>query len=368
MSDFRPETLIDQYLAGELDPETAERVRAYLESTPGRRGFMAGIHAAARNEDLAPTFGSLAAARDEFFAKLDTVSNATPITSHTGRRFVSSTFRSSSRSRWLYPVGAVAVLGLALIGLTHMTRRSSLDPSRHYATAAGQRAVVVLPDGSRAILAPNTELSVPTAFGSAARHVTLVGHAQFSVAHTAGVPFTVQTGDIVTRVLGTVFDVQRYAGERTARVAVLSGRVAVRASARLPVTLVAGTVGRIDGVTDSVVTADRSPDLGWTTGTLQFHDTPLPDALDALSRWYGVEFKLSDSAMAQWHVNGTFAGESRAEALLTMQSMLSVGMTFDSTAGGTPVVTIIRRHASHSTAPSGRERLRFPHSTTEVGR
>lgn len=367
MSDFHPEALIDQYLAGELDPETAEQVRAYLESTPGRRGFMAGIHAAARGEDLVPTFDPLAVTRDELLAKLDSASNATTA-SRTGRRLVSAATRPSSRFRWVYPLGVALVLCLAVIGVTHVARRPSGAPSRHYATAVGQRAIVVLPDGSRVTLAPNTTLSVPSAFGSTTRTVALVGHARFSVAHTAGVPFTVQTGDIVTRVLGTVFDVQRYASERAARVAVLSGRVAVRASARLPVTLVAGTVGRIDGVTDSVVTADRSPDLGWTTGTLQFHDTPLPDALDALSRWYGVEFKLSDSAMTQWHVNGTFAGESRAEALLTMQSMLSVGMTFDSTAGGTPVVTIIRRHASHSTAPSASERLRFSHSTTEVGR
>jgi len=109
-------------------------------------------------------------------------------------------------------------------------------------------------------------------------------------------------------------------------------------------------------------------DLTWTRGTLEFRDTPLPEALDALSHWYGVEFRLSDSSMARWHLNGTFAGENRADALRTMQSALSVGMTFDSTASGKPVVTIIRRHAGQTPVPAEREQRSFPHPTTEVGR
>lgn len=35
--------LIDRYLSGDLDPSTAEQVRAYLGATPGRRGVMAGV-------------------------------------------------------------------------------------------------------------------------------------------------------------------------------------------------------------------------------------------------------------------------------------------------------------------------------------
>ena len=48
MSDLQPEDferLIDRYLTGDLDPETSAQMRVYLDSHPGRRGVMAGLHA-----------------------------------------------------------------------------------------------------------------------------------------------------------------------------------------------------------------------------------------------------------------------------------------------------------------------------------
>lgn len=371
MSDFHPEAFIDQYLAGELDPDTAERVRVYLEATPGRRGFMAGLHAAARSEDLAPTLDDLAATRDELFAKLDAESAAASVARIDRFRVPSALERTLSR-RWMYVGGGALALVLALaiaVGSAVVARRPYLASTRTYATNAGQCVVITLTDGSHVTLAPNSTLSVPTDFGTRSRDVELTGHAQFTVEHTSGSPFTVRTGDIATRVLGTVFDVQRYAGDPGARVAVVSGRVAVSSRTRSPVTLIAGMAGRISAAADSVMQVNtQSSDLTWTRGTLEFRDTPLPEALDALSHWYGIEFRLSDSSMARWHLNGTFAGENRAEALRTMQSALSVGMTFDSTASGRPVVTIIRRHAGQTPTSTERERLSFPHSMTEVGR
>jgi hypothetical protein len=92
--------------------------------------------------------------------------------------------------------------------------------------------------------------------------------------------------------------------------------------------------------------------------------------LARLGQWYGIELRLSDTVMAHRHVTGVFDGESQAEALVTLQSVLNVTMTFDSAPGRTPVVTLVRRDARHAPVHSQRSRAPwdFSHSAMEVGR
>src|SRR5690606_24659770 len=92
-----------------------------------------------------------------------------------------------------------------------------------YATQPGERAILTLPDGSQVILAPQTQLSVPERFGVGTRTVELQGNAYFDVTTVAEIPFTVTTGTVQTRVLGTRFDISNFADDLAVRVAVVSG-------------------------------------------------------------------------------------------------------------------------------------------------
>ena len=58
------------------------------------------------------------------------------------------------------------------------------------------------------------------------RKVRLSGEARFEVAHDADRPFSVQSGEIHTEVLGTVFDVNAYPGSH-AQVILYEGRVRI---------------------------------------------------------------------------------------------------------------------------------------------
>jgi ferric-dicitrate binding protein FerR (iron transport regulator) len=145
----------------------------------------------------------------------------------------------------------------------------------------------------------------------------------------------------------------------------VSGKVAV--SGRLGHVLTAGMVGRFSDTSD-VVTA-QAPDVAWTRGALVFRDTPLPEALATLSRWYGIELRMADSSMASWHVNGTFAGDSRSEALTTLRSALSVNLTYLGAPGQVPVVTLVQRKRTTDRDGNDRRKLKhFTDTSREVGR
>lgn len=272
--------------------------------------------------------------------------------------------------RW----GARGALGIAAaIGIAFGLSRLSVWPrdvahvivSRNYATQRGQRADVTLPDGSTAVLAPETQLRY-TRDSHDVESIDVTGEAFFTVTHRARRPFLVRTGAVTTRVLGTAFDVRRYATDRDARVIVVSGRVAVSGRGT-PVVLTAGTEGRIPDSLIATVSAiaDPSDATAWTEGRLVFRDTPVAAMLDAIGRWYGYRFQLSDSTLSAQHVTVTFHADQMTEALNKLKAVLGVTMTFDD-----DVITLRPERATDRGRESKVRGLRdsSSHLATEVGK
>jgi transmembrane sensor len=83
---------------------------------------------------------------------------------------------------------------------------------------------VYLVDGSRVTLNPGAKLKYHSLLGKRKREVTLEGEAFFEITPDAAKPFSVLSGGIVTKVLGTSF---RVAAQHDVVVSVRSGKVAV---------------------------------------------------------------------------------------------------------------------------------------------
>lgn len=191
---------------------------------------------------------------------------------------------NSNVYRW---IACTAAIIIAIVGIKYIptTQTQSI---KTYTTSPGQRAKINLADGTQITLAPATTIQV------SGRNIALVGEAVFNVTQHISTPFTVTTGNTVTRVLGTTFNVRAYKNEPV-RVAVGDGKVSVAS-----VTLVAGqgaTVasnGSVTPMSDASVTAA----LSRASGRLTFDHVPAREVLDDLSRWYGVRFILRDAALA----------------------------------------------------------------------
>jgi len=261
-------------------------------------------------------------------------------------------------------LAAAAAAAVGIVGWRVVAHHTLKVPVVYttYATRVGQIAHLTLDDGTHVTLAPNTTFGVSRDFRRR-RDVTLTGEAYFDVVQSHTTPFLVHTGVVTTHVLGTSFDVARYRDDRAVRVVVLEGRVTV--GGKQSVTLSAGGIAH---VTDSTATAatmsDATPYAAWTRGGLVFHGTPVSAMLETLGHWYGLEFRLADSALAQKAVAATFASdETRAEALELVGTLLDVTMTFTERGDGTTIVTLrtkttgrrapapTRRDASDSLVP-----------------
>jgi transmembrane sensor len=211
--------------------------------------------------------------------------------------------------------GAVLVARLGPAAPAH-----TLDAPRVYATRAAQTANILLNDGSRVMLAPQSVLRVPSDFGARERTVTIEGEGFFVVAHNAAMPFRAIAKGAVAQDIGTRFDLRAYEEEPGVKVIVAEGAVALGRTAganiRGPegVVLNRGERGSL-GSTDSTVIVDRVSLrlVGWTDGRLSFVNTPLLEISRTIGRWYDLDVRVADPQLARRMITADFDTQSPRE-------------------------------------------------------
>lgn len=196
-------------------------------------------------------------------------------------------------------VFVVTVFGLRSV------RNSQPAVAHVYHTKSGERATVALVDGSHVILGPSSTLRVTARGGHDGLSATVVGEALFTVAHNPRMPFSVHVGHTVARVLGTTFLVRHYDSDATTRIVVSDGRVAVQVAQDRgkspPVAILSAQnmcVVTDAGALHVLPNAPVGPLMAWATGRLVFDAVPVREALADIGRAYDVEFRLSDSTLA----------------------------------------------------------------------
>ena len=91
----------------------------------------------------------------------------------------------------------------------------------------GKQTTLTLADGTRVWVNAGSRLIYPSAFDDDRREIYAEGEIYIEVAHDAARPFTVHTGKMDVRVLGTRFYVSSYGRDRTQEVVLRSGSVNV---------------------------------------------------------------------------------------------------------------------------------------------
>lgn len=234
----------------------------------------------------------------------------------------------SKRPRWsrIRPASLAAVAGIliaaALFRWPHRidepTRVAAAGEGREHATQRGQRLSVLLLDGTRIVLAPETRVRVSKDFGRRSRDVHLTGTAYFDVAPDLERPFTVRAQGAVARVLGTGFVVRAYPGDSAVEVVVKKGSVSLApvpagsAQQSHGMVLTRGQRGRVDRTGNSrmSVAADLRAEFAWTRGRLVFERTQFRHAVPQLERWYDVNIVIADSVLAGRRITAAFESES----------------------------------------------------------
>ena len=174
------------------------------------------------------------------------------------------------------------------------------------ATSKGEQYQVILPDGSHVWLNAASTLKYPVAFTGNERLVELTGEAYFEVTHNKAMPFKVKTRQQQVEVLGTHFNINAYADEKTTATTLLEGSVKVTTTSRNQKMIIKpGEQSTVNGDTMNVQEVDTDEAVAWKNGYFLFNDENLAGIMKKVSRWYNVEVEYKDAAMQSLVFSGT---------------------------------------------------------------
>lgn len=177
-------------------------------------------------------------------------------------------------------------------------------------TEWGQKLNLTLADGTQIRLNSGSTITYPDRFEGDVREVALEGEAFFEVAKNPDKPFVIRSGEVLTTVLGTSFNINTYPDSQQIAVTVASGKVKV-ASHENEIHLGPNEQGIFDKKTKTISKkmTDIVTFLNWKDGIIHFEDTRLSKVAESLERWYGVTFVFENENLRNCHITATYKNE-----------------------------------------------------------
>lgn len=227
-----------------------------------------------------------------------------------------ATHRPLQRSIFSAVIGAAAML--ALVFVWNWQRTDSLQSSQSIAmnvasesgmatiqTSDGEMITLTLSDGTEVKLNSNSKLSYPHQFKGKERMIQLSGEAFFKVKHDSQRPFIVDAGGILTKDLGTSFNISAYS-EHDCKVTLVEGKVAVISKEKnaKPVVLAPGEqFSTLQNTNNKVQTVDTEETTAWADGVLYYHDKTLEHIVTDIAAHYQLTVDFRNKQAMEKHLD-----------------------------------------------------------------
>ena len=226
---------------------------------------------------------------------------------------------SASTSPFMYWRIAAAILILAVTGaivyFQWNTIINTIDPIRYteQITPNGARLQLTLSDGSQVWLNAGTKFRYPEKFKRGNREVYLEGEAYFEVARDTKHPFIIHSGELMTTVLGTSFNIQAYSNEPNLEIAVITGKVSVEKESAekskqklmlLPNQKAVLSKENQELSRQEFLNAEKY--LAWKEGRLIADNLAVSEILQMLNRTYDAAIEVETEALGKCHVTAEF--------------------------------------------------------------
>lgn len=186
-------------------------------------------------------------------------------------------------------------------------------PEIFYTAVAGkgEKKTILLSDGSVIYLNVDSKITYPKAFAENSREVELTGEAYFTIKGDKSKPFKVISGNTVTVVTGTEFNITNR--NNLIRIVVTKGSVeAYQKYSDKGISLKRGemtTFRENDGFTQPIK-ARVTHYLAWRKGKFSFSHTPLSQVMDEISRFYNVPVVFENPELKRKTITGVFDSNS----------------------------------------------------------
>lgn len=214
-----------------------------------------------------------------------------------------------------------AVLAIVLLGTHYWTGKHQVPEDKTWQSIyvpAGQRAELMLADGTKVWLNSRSTLTFPGSFKGDIRNVKLDGEGYFAVTKNVEQPFIVETNKCNVKVLGTEFNVMAYAADSVWETSLLEGAVEIlvpgsnNSGMRLEPNMMASLKGnRL--VKGRIKEADY---FLWREGLLCFNDISVRDMIEKLKLYYGVDIVVNNTRILKNRYTGKFRTKDGVEHVL----------------------------------------------------
>ena len=179
---------------------------------------------------------------------------------------------------------------------------------------AENKKVIHLPDGSMVILNKHSRLDYRS------REVELNGEAYFDIVHRPDQAFLVHTAEIVTRVLGTAFNIKAYPAEKSIEVTVDHGKVQVLKGGTNMGMLSDKQQMRYDVGTE-IYRAEKvslKTVMAWKPAEISFDDITMEEAARRIGERFKVGFDFANPALKGCRITATFYMEDDLDQIMTV--------------------------------------------------
>lgn len=190
-------------------------------------------------------------------------------------------------------------------------------------TEKGERASILLPDGTKVMLNSESTLSYnPKVYNRKERKVHFEGEGHFQVGKDKEHPFQIDATGLKVKVLGTTFNLNVRKHRETAELALEEGSVlfsSVLTNAN--VTLKPNQTAVLNQVTGkiSVLAMEAKVASAWRRGELIFHNTALSDVVESIGNNFGIVVKVNDKDCLADLFTGTLDAVNLNEALKVIE-------------------------------------------------
>ncbi len=294
MEDAKYIELAAKYLSGDINStERRELMEWIAESDANQAFFDEMIHLWSLTGEAEQTFqADTKTAWGKVAARIDNQNFREP----SDDKSPGAKIRSLSIKRDFLRIAAVL---LPLLAVAAWLLLQPNPPAERLIFSESTTQEIVLPDGSQVTLNANSQLSYFEDFKE--RKVRLTGEAFFDVARDTSSPFEIYTGETVTRVLGTSFNVRAYPDEDKVEVMVQTGRVEFREeddeNDRIVLTAdQAAVFKKEEKVVEETVSLGTNANA-WMKKEIELMDVQLGKALQVINNYFRTNITVENTEM-----------------------------------------------------------------------
>lgn len=210
----------------------------------------------------------------------------------------------------------------------YMSNITPISSPLIFSAGLGQKADVILPDGSHVWLNSQSRLIYSSDYNKKERILQLDGEAYFEVAKVEDKPFIVQTkGDVEIEALGTAFSTKAYAEDNIISSILTNGKIRVSTPSNSYILLPNDRL--IYDKESKQVTKNKVTNAiefsAWRNNELRFENESLDEITKTIQRIYDVQFVFTSANLKQMRYTGTVNNTSLEDILhvITLTSPVS---------------------------------------------